>query len=95
MKFKNVDTDHTQPVALELYACTVVFRGVIPYNAIGGYQSCEFGGSCFLVLRAEVKSFSTARPVTEYCLKIDMFPSSFLPCHHCTIFNLMLHHLSR
>jgi hypothetical protein len=56
MKFKNVDTDHTQPVTHELYACTMVFRGVIPYNAIGGYQS-EFGGSCFLVFRAEVKSY--------------------------------------
>lgn len=44
MKFKNVDTDHTQPVAHELYAYTMVFTGVIPYNAIDGYQSCKFGG---------------------------------------------------
>jgi len=44
MKFKNVDTDHTQPVAHELYACTMVFRGVIPYNAVDGYQSCKSGG---------------------------------------------------
>jgi hypothetical protein len=62
----------------------------------------NLGDPCFLVYRAEVilcrlyiVTFSIARPVKEYCLKIDTFPSSFLLCHHCTIFNLMLQHLSR
>ena len=80
MEFKNVDTDHTQPVAHELYACTMVFRGVIPYNAIGGYQSCEFVGillPCLqgrsqILRRLDIVPFIAARPVKEYCLKIDV-----------------------
>jgi hypothetical protein len=75
-----MDTDHTQPVAHELYACTMVFRGVIPYSAIGGYQSCKFVGILLpylqgrskILCRLYIVPFSTARPVKEYYLQIDV-----------------------
>jgi hypothetical protein len=92
MKFKNVDTYHTQPVAHDLYACTMVFRGVIPYNANDGYQSCKFVGillPCLqgrsqILCRLYIVPFSTARPVKEYCLKIDVsfLISSVSPLYH-------------
>lgn len=54
-----------------------------------------YKGRSQILCRLYIVPFNIARPVKEYCLKIDMFPSSFLLCHRCTIFNLMLHHLSR
>jgi len=53
MKFKNVDADHTQHVAHELYACTVVSRGVNPCNTVGGYQFCKCGGSLLPCLQGQ------------------------------------------